>query len=165
MGQPLPAFDYSTRPRRNRARPKLRQLRLGESAAVRAGDRAAAPRPELTALPAVASRPELDPLALARATVGNLPGLAALPVDGAGLPDALLASGDTVLLQRGAPLVDGELFAIRLTGGSRPLLRRLHDEGDYLRLQPENRAFPARVVPRSEVLVEGRVVAVMRQRS
>lgn len=171
MGQPLRAYHDTTRPRRRRTGPQLRQLHLGELSAPRPQESPAhvateAPpaRPTLTALPVLALRPELDPLALAEATVGALPGLKTMHIQGSGIPDALLAEGDTVLLQHGAPVVDGELFIIRLSGNTRPLLRRLHREGNFLRLQPENRAFPARVVPRSQIEVDGRVVAVMRRR-
>jgi phage repressor protein C with HTH and peptisase S24 domain len=149
-------------PSRTRRRPAraARQLRLADAA--RAAS-AGAPRP--TPVLRLPQPSELAPAALAAATVGELPGLECRPVSGESMPDALLSPGDVVLVQRFAPFTEGDLYAVRPRGGEALRYRRvfLADEG-RLRLQPENRAYEAELVEGDEVLLDGRVVAIVRHR-
>ncbi len=108
--------------------------------------------------------PALAPATLVRAAIGQVAELVALPVTGAGMPDALLAAGDLVMLQPATAIDHGALHAVTWPGQPEPLLRRLFVTSQGVRLQPENRAWPAEERPCSEVRVAGRVVAVVRQR-
>jgi hypothetical protein len=158
--------DHPTRPvahgRRGR-QSYARQLRLAEPLPAARPTERLAVRPTLHALP---SRPDpwpvLDPALLIHATLGEVAGLEALPMAEAGTPDALLAPGDQVMIQRSAVLTQGGLHAVVVPGHNRPVLRRVFATGDRLRLQPENRAFPAEELRRSEVRILGPVVAVLR---
>jgi hypothetical protein len=162
------ATPMTLRPaRRSMPRSDIRQMRLAELAATSATADPARARPAsaLVPFPATSSPTltALDALALARATVGALPGLDVVTIQDAGQPEALLTAGDMVLVQRDAPVVDGELCAVRLNGSSQPVFRRVHVEGSRLRLQPENRAFDAEYTTADALSVDGRVVAIVRQ--
>lgn len=160
------ATPLTTRPAQGRKPHRgLRQMRLAEVIAPALAEQSARVRqgPTLVPFPAAPTPTAPDALALAAATVGMLPGLEAVTIQGAGQPDALLTAGDVVLVQRDAPVADGELCAVRLYGGSQPVFRRVHVEGSRLRLQPENRAFEAEYVTADKLSVDGRVVAIVRQ--
>ncbi len=105
----------------------------------------------------------LHPALLLREVAGDSADTRTLRVRGAGMPDALLEAGDMILLQGSALPAEGELFAVQLPGHSQPSLRRLHFEGEQIRLQPESSRYPAEVLPADRVVLMGRVVAIMRQ--
>jgi hypothetical protein len=150
-------------PVRRLRQPRARQLRLLDPLLARpAAEAHAGSAPP--AVPVAGPGPALHPLALVRAAIGAVADLETLPVAGAGMPDALLAAGDTVILQPAAGIVDGALHAVTWPGQVEPVLRRLFQTDRGLRLQPENRACPAEERPAAEVRVAGRVVAVVRRR-
>ena len=147
--------------RRRGARGGARQMRLAEAEAM-AGEPAGARR--MVPFPGRSAPAALRAEALVTAAIGAVPALEALAITGHDLPDALLACGDVVLFQRNGEYTDGELCVVRLSGATRPTLRRVHADSGGLRLQPENRAYPAEALGTGEVVVEGRVVAIVRNR-
>jgi len=175
MGQPMIAESRlrpsagsaaQARPRRP-VRPAARQLRLltGPDRA-RPAPLAPEAAPLLRFQPTLApqSPPAIDPLRLVQATVGPMPELRAIALDDGDLAAALLARGDLVLVRGGGPTpAEGELWALRLPGRERAVLRRIHAEDGRWRLQPDNRSFPPEILDPIEVQLDGRVIAVLRQ--
>lgn len=89
--------------------------------------------------------------------------LETLPARGTLLRDSLLGPGDLIMLQPEAPVADGELAVVHLDGATAPVLRRVHADGGWLRLVPEDQRFPVELRPAERVRVLGRVLSIMRQ--
>jgi hypothetical protein len=89
--------------------------------------------------------------------------LETLPARGTLLRDSLLGPGDLIMLQPEAPVADGELAVVHLDGATAPVLRRVHSDGGWLRLVPEDQRFPVELRPTERVRVLGRVLSIMRQ--
>jgi len=94
-------------------------------------------------------------------------GCYALKVKGRSMIEDLIDDGDLVVVRPQESADDGEIVVALLTDGPTPegraTLKRLYRERDCIRLQPANSAMePIRVDP-SEVRVQGKVVAVIRQ--
>lgn len=105
-----------------------------------------------------------DPVTLTRELVGHVPGAYILHAHDDRLGDAQVHRGDSVLLQRDDTAASGELVAVRLPGQVGPLLRRIYFENGHVRLQPEDRRQDPLVVSPGGFEIEGRVVAIIRQR-
>jgi hypothetical protein len=105
----------------------------------------------------------IHPNLLMQDIAGSQPGLESYQVRGEAMQDAMVSEGDVIMLQRHAHLSDGELAMVELPGELYPCLRRIHFEGDYLRLEPENHRFDDDTQPADRVQIRGRVLAIMRQ--
>jgi hypothetical protein len=105
----------------------------------------------------------IHPSLLMQDIAGGQPGLESYQVRGEAMRDAMVSEGDVIMLQRHAHLSDGELAMVELPGELHPCLRRVHFEGDYLRLEPENQRFEGDTLPSDRVQIRGRVLAIMRQ--
>lgn len=132
-----------------------------------------------TARPAAPAEMALHPALLLRDVLAAAQGLAAegsrdraatatarletLPARGTLLRDSLLGPGDLIMLQPEAPVADGELAVVHLDGATAPVLRRVHADGGWLRLVPEDQRFPVELRPAERVRVLGRVLSIMRQ--
>lgn len=88
--------------------------------------------------------------------------LETLPARGALLRDSLLGPGDLIMLQPDAPVADGELAVVHLDGATAPVLRRVHADGLWLRLVPEDRRYPVELRPAERVRLLGRVLSIVR---
>lgn len=107
--------------------------------------------------------PAIDPLTLMRDVVRETAGVYTLKGAGDGMQDALVAEGDVVMLQRADIVGHGELAAVRLRHEGVTKLRRVYFENGRIRLQPDNRRYPPAIVPRDQVEIQGRVIAIVRQ--
>lgn len=122
----------------------------------------ATPLGEAQALPLPASQPAaLDPVQLLVGILGDGPAIQRLRVRGDGMRDALVNDGDEIVLQPEHRVGQGELALVRLSGGARAL-RRLYFEGDRVRLQSESRRTAPEFVDADALVIEGRVLAIVR---
>ncbi len=93
---------------------------------------------------------------------GN-PNTFALEVRGDSMIDDHICNGDLILLERVSQARDGEVV-VALVAGSETTLKRFYREpGDMIRLQPANSALKPIVVPARDVIVQGRLLAVLRR--
>jgi repressor LexA len=86
----------------------------------------------------------------------------ALEVRGESMIEDHICSGDFVLVQKTDQVRDGEIV-VALVGGSETTLKRYFEEGDQVRLQPANSAMDPIRVSRSDLQIQGRVLAVLRK--
>ncbi len=86
----------------------------------------------------------------------------ALTVKGTSMIDALINDGDTVIMKPAVEAHNGEMVAVWLTDRDETTLKRFYNEGDRIRLQPENTTMEPIYVDPSVVQVQGKVVAVVR---
>lgn len=89
-------------------------------------------------------------------------GTFALEVRGESMIEDHICNGDYVLVQKTDRVRDGEIV-VALVDGSETTLKRFYDEGDDVRLQPANAAMDPIRVPKKDVQVQGRVLAVLRK--
>ena len=86
----------------------------------------------------------------------------ALEVRGDSMIDDHICSGDYVLVQKAERVRDGEIV-VALVEGSETTLKRFYDEGQDVRLQPANSTMDPIRVPKKDVQIQGRVLAVLRK--
>lgn len=104
-----------------------------------------------------------DTIELTRDIVGSRRDVFALRVKGNSMIDALISDGDIVVLQHQPKVNNGELAAVWLTDRQETTLKRFFDEGQRIRLQPENPVMKPMFFAPNQVQVQGKVVAVIRQ--
>ncbi len=93
---------------------------------------------------------------------GN-PNLFALEVRGNSMIDDHICDGDLILLERVAQARDGDIV-VALVAGSETTLKRFYREpGDMVRLQPANSMLKPILVPARDVIIQGRLLAVLRK--
>lgn len=90
------------------------------------------------------------------------PGTYALQVRGESMIEDHICSGDYVLVQKADSVRDGEIV-VALVEGSDATLKRFYDEGENVRLQPANAGMEPIRVPKKDVQIQGRVLAVLRK--
>lgn len=104
-----------------------------------------------------------ETIELTRDILGDPEGLYALQVQGNSMIDALVHSGDIVIMRHQKQVENGEMAAVWLKEREEVTLKRFYHEGKRVRLQPANPAMgPIYVDPR-QVEVQGKVVMVVRQ--
>ncbi|MGC8879807.1 MAG: transcriptional repressor LexA [Anaerolineae bacterium] len=86
----------------------------------------------------------------------------ALRVRGDSMIDALINNNDIVLMQHQQTAENGDMVAAWLINEQATTLKRFYHEGDRIRLQPENRQMEPIYVHPSNLLIQGKVVGVMR---
>ncbi len=86
----------------------------------------------------------------------------ALKVKGTSMIDALINDGDTVIMKPTVTAHNGEMVAVWLTDRDETTLKRFYNEGNRVRLQPENSTMEPIYVEPGVVQVQGKVVAVVR---
>jgi repressor LexA len=86
----------------------------------------------------------------------------ALQVKGTSMIDALINDGDIVIMKPAVEAHNGEMVAVWLTDRDETTLKRFYNEGNRIRLQPENVTMDPIYVDPGVVQVQGRVVAVVR---
>ena len=89
-------------------------------------------------------------------------GTFALQVRGDSMIDDHICSGDYVLVQKAERVRDGEIV-VALVDGAETTLKRFFDEGEDVRLQPANSTMDPIRVPKKDVQIQGRVLAVLRK--
>ena len=83
-----------------------------------------------------------------------------LRVVGQSMTGARIDDGDLLVVEEDEDPPDGAVV-VALLEGEEVTVKRLHREGRYVRLKPENGAHEDIVVPAGEVRVQGRVVYVV----
>jgi len=107
--------------------------------------------------------PPLDTVELTRDIVRGQEGLYALQVKGESMIDALINDGDIVVMRHQKEAENGDLVAVWLKGEKETTLKRFYLEGGRVRLQPANPRMEPIYVHPSDVEIQGKVVAVIRQ--
>lgn len=87
----------------------------------------------------------------------------ALTVRGDSMIDALIADNDTVILEEAQHISNGQMAAVWLREENVCTLKRLYYEQDRVRLQPENPTMDPIFTDESNMLIQGRVVSVIRR--
>lgn len=103
-----------------------------------------------------------DRLELTRDIVRDTRGVYALRVKGTSMIDALINDGDIVILRHAETADNGEMVAAWIKSRQETTLKRFFDEGDQIRLQPENQAMAPIYVAPEDVEIQGKVIAVIR---
>jgi repressor LexA len=85
-----------------------------------------------------------------------------LEVRGDSMQDEHILDGDYVLVEKTKIARNGEIV-VALVEGTDATLKRLHREGDKIRLQPSNAKMKPIIVPARDVEVQGRVIGVLRK--
>ena len=86
----------------------------------------------------------------------------ALKVQGDSMVDADLHHGDWVLMTNQREPRDGSVVAALIDHGTTTLKTYGHDEAGQPFLRSENRAYPAQIIPRDEMKVQGVMVGKLR---
>jgi len=104
-----------------------------------------------------------DTLDLAVDVVSRSEGVYALRVQGDSMIDALVDSGDLVILNAQNTANNGDMVAAWLTEREETTLKYFFLEGDKVRLQPANPNYEPIVLPASQVEIHGKVIAIVRR--
>ncbi|HSG17946.1 MAG TPA: transcriptional repressor LexA [Anaerolineae bacterium] len=88
--------------------------------------------------------------------------LFALRVSGDSMIDAMVNDGDIVIMRQQETARDGDMVAIWLTPDDTTTLKYFYSEGDRVRLQPANPTMDPIYVKPDDVLVQGKVMMVLR---
>ena len=86
----------------------------------------------------------------------------ALQVRGDSMIEDHICSGDFVLVQKTDRPRDGEIV-VALVDGAETTLKCFYDEGEQVRLQPANSTMEPIRVPKANLEIQGRVLAVLRK--
>jgi repressor LexA len=86
----------------------------------------------------------------------------ALQVRGDSMRDEHIVDGDFVLVEKANSARQGEIV-VALVRGSETTLKRFFLEGDTVRLQPSNAEMAPIMVPAKQVVIQGRVLGMMRK--
>jgi len=95
--------------------------------------------------------------------IGNREEVYALRVKGMSMIDALINDGDIVLMQAASIVDNGETAAVWLEAEKEVTLKKYYLEADRVRLQPANETMAPIYVTPGNVVIQGRVIGVIRQ--
>jgi repressor LexA len=87
----------------------------------------------------------------------------ALRVQGISMIDALVDDGDIIVLEATARAENGQMVAAWLKDRQETTLKKIYYEPDRIRLQPANKSIAPIYVDPDKLLVQGRVIAVLRK--
>lgn len=104
-----------------------------------------------------------DTLDLAVDVVSRSEGVYALRVQGDSMIDALVDSGDLVILNAQRTAHNGDMVAAWLPQREETTLKYFFLEGDRVRLQPANANYEPIIVPAEQVEIHGKVIAIVRR--
>jgi repressor LexA len=94
----------------------------------------------------------------------KLEDLFALEVEGDSMIDAMINSGDLVIMRQAEQARNGEMVAVWLDDNDETTLKYFYDEGKRVRLQPANPTMEPIYIDKSKKLrIMGKVVMVIRQ--
>lgn len=102
-------------------------------------------------------------LRLPAALLRNKRHVFALKVKGTSMIDALIADGDTIILEPSQTVENGETAAVWLRDEQEVTLKKVYYEKDHIRLQPANPLMSPIFSPCENVQVQGRLLAVIRE--
>lgn len=103
-----------------------------------------------------------DMIQLTRDICKDESGIYALQVKGDSMIDALINDGDIVIMRHEETAHNGEMVAVWLKDEESTTLKRFFQEGDQVRLQPDNPTMDPIYVKPENVEIQGKVVAVIR---
>jgi repressor LexA len=103
-----------------------------------------------------------DTLDLATDVVGRAQQVYALRVQGDSMIDALVDSGDLVILSYQTTANNGDMVAAWIKDREETTLKYFFREGNKVRLQPANANYEPIYVPADQVEVQGKVIAIIR---
>jgi repressor LexA len=106
---------------------------------------------------------DMDMVDVSRDLILDEEGVYALKVQGNSMIDALINDGDIVIMRQTNTANNGDMVAAWITDQEETTLKRFYQEGDRIRLQPENQTMAPIYVDADKVNIQGRVVAVIRQ--
>jgi repressor LexA len=95
--------------------------------------------------------------------LGDTKDVYALEVDGDSMIDALINSGDVVLMKHQNYARNGDMVAALLRGEKETTLKRFYLEGNRVRLQPANPTMEPIYAPAQDVEIQGKVIMVIRR--
>jgi repressor LexA len=104
-----------------------------------------------------------DTLDLATDVVGRAEQVYALRVQGDSMIDALVDSGDLVILNYQKTANNGDMVAAWIRDREETTLKYFFREGGQVRLQPANASYEPIYVPAEQVDIQGKVIAIIRQ--
>lgn len=104
-----------------------------------------------------------DTLDLAVDVIGRNEEVYALRVLGDSMVDALVDSGDLVILNHQKTANNGEMVAAWIKDREETTLKYFFHEGNMVRLQPANVNYEPILVPAEQVEIHGRVIAIVRR--
>jgi repressor LexA len=104
-----------------------------------------------------------DTLDLAVDVVTRSEGVYALRVQGDSMIDALVDSGDLVILNAQNTANNGDMVAAWLLDREETTLKYFFLEGSQVRLQPANANYDPITVPADQVEIQGKVIAIVRR--
>lgn len=105
----------------------------------------------------------LDTLTLTRDLIPDSEGIFALKVKGNSMIDALINDGDIVVMKRAETAQNGEMCAVWLRDKNETTLKRVYREKGRIRLQPMNPTMKPFYAEARNVVIQGKVVLVVRQ--
>ena len=86
-----------------------------------------------------------------------------LRIKGDSMRDAGILDGDLVICEPRQYAMDGEIVAV-LIQGEEATVKRFYHHPDHIEMRPENDAYPVMRYSFGELLVQGKVVGVIRDR-
>jgi repressor LexA len=104
-----------------------------------------------------------ETIELTRAIVPDSGHVYALQVRGNSMIDAFINDGDVVVMRHQQTAENGDMVAAWLVNEEETTLKRYYHEGDRVRLQPENSQMQPIYVAPSNLQIQGKVLAVIRQ--
>lgn len=104
-----------------------------------------------------------EPLDLTTDLVGDSTNVYALRVSGDSMIEDSVLDGDLVILRHQETADNGDMVAAWLTDSKETTLKRYYREGRNIRLRAANPRYPDRVEDETRVLVQGKVVAIIRR--
>jgi repressor LexA len=84
-----------------------------------------------------------------------------LRVVGDSMVGAGIADGDLLVVEEDEDPPDGEVVVALIGGGEEVTVKRIHREGERVRLKPQNGEHADIVVPAGDVVIQGRAVGVI----
>ncbi|MEZ4767475.1 MAG: transcriptional repressor LexA [Caldilineales bacterium] len=104
-----------------------------------------------------------DMLELTTDLVGDPTNVYALRVSGDSMIEDSVFDGDLVILRHQDTADNGDMVAAWLTEAGETTLKRYYREGRSIRLRAANPRYPDRVEDEARVMVQGKVVAIIRR--
>ena len=105
---------------------------------------------------------EADMIEIPESMIGRARRPFALEVRGESMIDALIAEGDTVILDYTSQARRGDMVAAHIESKDEFTLKHFYPEGESVRLQPANSHMEPIIEDASDVRVLGKVVSVLR---
>ncbi len=106
---------------------------------------------------------DADMIEIPESMIGRARQPFALEVKGESMIDALIADGDTVILDHTSNAKRGEMVAAHIKSKDEFTLKHFYPEGETVRLQPANSQMDPIIESASDVQIVGKVVSVLRQ--